>query len=142
MTAHTETLLLAALKRLTKDIKPGDLTHYHDDWKTALEAIAAAEAAAAAPAPIVAIVIEGGMISDVVTNRPELFAGVELLSIDYDTDGNYDTHTGDCVDVPQSDGSSVPAAVSEWPWDRAKIDLAAVSAALDAKLEAGEETRQ
>ena len=66
------------------------------------------------------------MISDVVTNRPELFAGVELISIDYDTDGNYDTHEDGNADVPQSDGSTARAAVGEWEWDRAMIDLAAV----------------
>lgn len=31
-----------ALERLTKDIEPRDLTHYHADWKSALKALAKA----------------------------------------------------------------------------------------------------
>lgn len=130
LSSKTQADMLAALKRLTKDIKPEDVTQYHADWKLALDAIAAAErelAPPATPPATLAIVIEGGMISAIVSDRPELFADVEVLVIDYDADG---------FEVPQSDGTKEDAHVEPWPVDCAKIDLAAVAAALDARSDA------
>lgn len=57
-----------------------------------------------------------------------------MLCIDYDVDGNYDTGDGsDRYDVPQGDGTLSPAYVHDSPVDSAKIDLAAVRAALYAR---------
>lgn len=98
-------------------------------------AIALAETALVPPASsTLAIVIEGGMISAIVSDRPALFADIEVLVIDYDTDN---TEGSDAfVAVPQSDGTKEDAHVEPWPVDRAKIDLAAVTAALDARDDA------
>lgn len=128
-------LLYTALKNLVEDF---DRCVQTTDPMLieARDAIAAADRELAAPATL-AIVIDGGVISDIVSDRPELFADIEVLVIDYDTDGNYDTEGSDAfVAVRQSDGTKEDARVEPWPVDRAKIDLAAVTAALDARDDA------
>lgn len=96
--------------------------------------IAAANAEAALPTPILAIVIEGGCISDIVSNRPELFANVDVLTIDYDVEGIEEDRL--IAILQPSGGAEFPsedAFVRDQSVDRAKIDLAAVATALDAR---------
>lgn len=101
----------------------------------ARRAIAAYQAPAPAPYPTLAIVIEGGCISAIVSDLPEMFRSVDVMVIDYDTDGSSDDD--DVIDVQQFTGATEfeteRAHVTDWPVDRAKIDLAAVAAALDAR---------
>lgn len=79
--------------------------------------------------PTIAIVVEGGMVSAVVTDRPGLFADVQCLVIDYDTDGADETAL---TNVPQSDGTISQAYAGGQLIERAEIDLAAVIKQLDA----------
>lgn len=89
---------------------------------------AAIAAAVAAPAPILAIVLESGMVSDIVSNRPDFFAGVDVLSVDYDV--HHEETSSVLVPVRQGDGTIEKAYVHDEAVDRAKIDLPGLVAAL------------
>lgn len=72
-----------------------------------------------------AVAIEGGLVSAVVSNRPEDFEGVEVLIIDYDTEG-----AGDCdvFEVPQEDCDTSTACGHFEVVAKSGVDLAAAFA--------------
>jgi hypothetical protein len=78
--------------------------------------------------PVLGIVLDGGLISDVISDQPAAFAGVRIVAIDYDVTDDHPQ----LAKVPQSDGSEEDAYVCEWEIDQAKVDLAAVMASIDA----------
>lgn len=47
------------------------------------------------------IVLEGGMVQSVVSDQPENFGDVEIMTLDYDTDGASD---GTTIKVPDGRG--------------------------------------
>lgn len=134
MSAQVQAQLLAALELIATapDIRRCYGTLWHDQALAAIEAAKAEirPVIARADAPVLAIIIEGGMVSDIVSNRPEFFADVDVLTIDYDGDG---------MAVRQRDGTFSQAEVSDCPVDRAAIDLPALSAALDELDEADDD---
>ena len=69
--------------------------------------------------PTLAIVIEGGLVQAVVTDRPEAIR-VNVRIIDYDTDGASDDELSE---VPQGDGSFCDAVVDHRDLTEAAIDL-------------------
>jgi len=73
----------------------------------------------AAAAPTVLIVVEGGVIQDVIADKPAAVGRV--LVIDYDTEG---ADAGDVVEVIQSGGDTSEALVSVYPVGKPEIDLA------------------
>ena len=78
-----------------------------------------------------AIVIEGGMVQDIVSNHPNAFAFVDdVMVIDYDDDS---ADPDDLTIVPQEDGTEADALCHSSSISTAAIGLAAVSAALSAK---------
>ncbi len=81
------------------------------------------------PPPILAVIIEGGMVQSIVCNRPQALGDLAVLTIDYDVDGAAD---GELTPVPQRSGNSTPARCYEESVDLAKINLAATLAALSA----------
>ncbi len=56
------------------------------------------------------IVIEGGIVQDIVSPDPELFRDVEVISIDYDTEG---ACPEDVFQIEQSEGD-VSTAYCGW----------------------------
>ncbi len=69
----------------------------------------------------VAVVMDGGIIQAVVAENPELMNNINLVLMDYDTDGA-DEH--DLVAVPQGDGREEAAAyMRELDITKARIDL-------------------
>lgn len=60
------------------------------------------------PCPILAVVMEGGVIQAIVSDIPERFKDIVAMVIDYDTDG---ASKEDLVDVPQPDGTVAVAYV-------------------------------
>lgn len=73
--------------------------------------------------PMLAIVVEGGIIQSLVSNVPEAYSGHKLLVIDYDDEG---TPEEELTDVPQADGSMADAICHMEEVDKAAIDLGAV----------------
>lgn len=90
---------------------------------------------AAASLPLVAVVIEGGMVQDIISDKPGFFDGIDFLIIDYDDES---ADEKDLVDVPQADGSIADALVHDRAVCSAGIDIAAVHANLAKKDEANE----
>lgn len=76
-----------------------------------------------AETPVLAIVMEGGLIQSLVSNVPEAYSGHKLLVIDYDDEGTPDE---DLTHIPQQDGSTADAICHMEDVDKATIDLAAV----------------
>ena len=72
------------------------------------------------PAPILAVVLEGGVVQCITSDQPEAFAGVKVLTIDYDTEGGDNDRLSL---VRQSDGEEVEAFVNEEFVTKAEIDL-------------------
>ncbi len=68
-----------------------------------------------------AVVMEGGLVQSVVSNR--VLPDLNVLVIDYDAEG---TSLEDRVTVPQSGGGSATAWSSFYDIETATIDLAAV----------------
>ena len=84
------------------------------------------------PLPILAVVIEGGLVQTICSDQPEKFAGIDVVVIDYDTDGS-----DDLTPVPQGNGTDpVDACVSLWHTEKAGIELQEVVQAI--KIEKGE----
>jgi len=70
---------------------------------------------------VLAIIVEGGMISAIVTNdEGARVAFADVIVIDYDTDGAAED---DVIGIPQSDGSISKGYVAEWEIDPAQIGL-------------------
>jgi hypothetical protein len=66
------------------------------------------------------IVIEGGCVQSVCSDDPAAFAGVEVVVIDYDTEG---ADAADITPVCQGDGTSEPAIVGRWGVDAATVEV-------------------
>lgn len=66
------------------------------------------------PLPPLTLILEGGMIQNILSPDPDRFGGLEVTSIDYDCDG-----ASDPAEVLQGDGTWVKAVVEGW-----KIELA------------------
>lgn len=73
-----------------------------------------------AKAPTLAVVLEGGIVQSVVSDRPSEIDLFDLLVIDYDTDG---ADEQDLVGVTQRNGSVVEARVYSPDIERDTIDL-------------------
>lgn len=67
--------------------------------------------------PFLAVVLEGGLVQGVVSDRPDYFKGQDVMVIDYDTSDD------DTIEVPQGDGTVVDAYVSGYGVTLAAIDL-------------------
>lgn len=72
----------------------------------------------AKPRPVIAVVVEGGLVQDIISDQPKAVGRVFV--IDYDTDG---AANAELTDVPQSDGSKTPAHVGERVISKPEIDL-------------------
>lgn len=70
-----------------------------------------------------AIIIEGGMVQAVVSTNPALLDHIDVMVIDYDTDG---ADMADVSIVPQNDGSTAPAHVKVHQVEHASINLNAL----------------
>ena len=73
--------------------------------------------------PILGIVLEGGLISAVISNDPARLPIEAVVTIDYDTEGAGEE---DLYDVLQPDGSTVQAYASITAFDKAGIDLESI----------------
>lgn len=72
-------------------------------------------------APAIAVVVEGGLVQAVVTNRPDyLDANLPVQIIDYDTDG---ADEDELLLVPNGDGSFSEACGHTEPVAEARIDI-------------------
>lgn len=85
-------------------------------------------AALALPAPVLAVILEGGMVSDIVCDRPDALPGLDVVVIDYDTDGVDE----DALSyVRQNDGTWSDAIVHHESVSRATIGLTDIKDALE-----------
>lgn len=80
--------------------------------------------------PTVAIILEGALVQCVVSDRPTAIQPINLLVIDYDTDGVDEEWL---LRVPQKDGCISTATGRYEGFNKAEIDLAAVMEQLDAR---------
>jgi len=80
--------------------------------------------------PTVAIILEGALVQCVVSDRPAAIQPMNLLVIDYDTDGVDEELL---LRVPQKDGSISTATGRYEGFCKAEIDLAAVMEQLDSR---------
>lgn len=87
------------------------------------------------PLPRLAIILEGGIVQDVVSDHPDLIKLESLYVIDYDTEG---ADVDDLLPVPQGGGGTADAAIYQPNITRAEIDLAGMEAEEDAKANATE----
>lgn len=78
--------------------------------------------------PTVAIILEGGLVQSVVSDYPNLLSGMNLMVLDYDTEG---ADKDELLAVPQPSGSLSEATGRYEGIERAKIDLTAVMKQLD-----------
>ena len=70
--------------------------------------------------PTLIIVLQGGLVQDVVSDNPAFFDKVNITVIDYDTDN---AEADDTVEVEQEDGSYGEAFVSERSVSQATIPI-------------------
>jgi hypothetical protein len=110
-----------------EEMNGGDMVEwfggFYHDAKAAL-------AAPADPLPRMAIVLEGGNVAALVSDRPELVRVHSVTVIDYDTEG---ADADDYGHVRQPDGSYSEAFIHDMGIDRAEIDLAATETEDDAR---------
>lgn len=83
----------------------------------------------AQPKPKLAIILEGGLVQCVISDRPELFAGFDVCVIDYDSEGADDD---EIFLVRQGDGSREEACVGHHEVTLAGIDLHDIEPKADA----------
>lgn len=69
------------------------------------------------------IIMEGGLIQDIISDKPEFFDDIEVMTINYDDD-IYNTNTSF---VEQSDGTYARAWVSHHSVDQAEIPVPVVT---------------
>jgi len=81
------------------------------------------ETAAQPARPTLGVVLEGGLISAVISNDPARLPIDEVVILDYDTEG---ADEEDLYDVLQPDGSTVQAYASITAFDKAGIDLESI----------------
>jgi hypothetical protein len=99
-------------------------------WEGCGEGKASPALSPSAPCPILAVVMEGGVIQAIVSDIPERFKDIAAIVIDYDTDG---ASKEDLVDVPQPDGTVAVAYVCGIEVHSASIGLDQVKMNLDGK---------
>lgn len=80
--------------------------------------------------PMLCIVLEGGMVQSVVTNDLNALSDLQIMVIDYDTDGADDR---DLIQVRQQDGKMAEAYGHHDTLEQSGIDLGEVAAAIDEK---------
>lgn len=80
--------------------------------------------------PTVAVILEGGLVQCIVSDRPNDIQSMNLMVLDYDTEG---ADEEELLQVPQKDGSISTATGRYVGFDYAEIGLAAVMDQLDAK---------
>lgn len=80
--------------------------------------------------PTVAVILEGGLVQCIVSDRPNDIQPMNLMVLDYDTDG---VDEEELLRVPQRDGSISTATGRYVGFDHAEIGLAAVMDQLDAR---------
>jgi len=78
--------------------------------------------------PAVAIILEGGLVQCIVSDRPDDIQPMNLLLLDYDTEG---ADEDELLQVPQKDGSVSTATGRYLGFDQADIGLADVIEQLD-----------
>jgi hypothetical protein len=97
-------------------------------WDRAKSVMRRVRQAEDAPKPKLAIVLDGGLVQCVVSDRPEMFAGLEVLTIDYDTDGADDDELSS---VPQAGGTDEEAVVGWHDITQATINLRDITPLVD-----------
>jgi hypothetical protein len=102
-------------------------------WDRAKSVMRRVRLAEDAPKPKLAIVLEGGLVQCVVSDQPEMFAGLEVLTIDYDTDGADDDEIST---VPQADGTEEEAIVGWHDITQATTDLMGIKPLVDESADA------
>ena len=80
--------------------------------------------------PTVAVILEGGLVQSIVSDRPKDIQTMNLMVIDYDTDG---ADEEELLQVPQKDGSVSTATGRYLGFEKADIGLATVLDQLDAR---------
>ena len=80
--------------------------------------------------PTVAIILEGGLVQCVVSDRPNDIPPMNLMVLDYDTEG---ADEEELLQVPQKDGSTSTATGRYLGFEKADIGLTAVMDQLDAR---------
>ena len=78
----------------------------------------------------IAVVLEGGVVQEIVTDCSDAFGGINFIVIDYDKE---DYREADLVPVVQGDGSAVTAYAEFLPLEESAIDLAGLSESLAAR---------
>ncbi len=68
----------------------------------------------------IAVVLQAGFISDIVSDTPELFSDIDFIVIDYDCEG---VEEEALTDIPQSDEETSKAIISIHKVEKAKINL-------------------
>lgn len=82
------------------------------------------------PAPVLAVVLDGGIVQSVCTDQPGYFAGVRTVVVDYDVD-QPDEEDERLGVVPQEDGSLADAYMQEIEIGKAEIELPEVIGFID-----------
>ncbi|BDV41547.1 hypothetical protein GURASL_04700 [Geotalea uraniireducens] len=80
--------------------------------------------------PTVAVILEGGLVQCIVSDRPNDIQSMNLMVLDYDTEG---ADEEELLQVPQKDGSISTATGRYVGFDYAEIGLAAVMDQLDTR---------
>ncbi len=80
--------------------------------------------------PTVAVILEGGLVQSVVSDRPNDIQPINLMVLDYDTEG---ADEEELLQVPQKDGSVSTATGRYLGFEHANIGLASVMDQLDVR---------
>lgn len=80
--------------------------------------------------PTVAVILEGGLVQCIVSDRPNDIQSMNLMVLDYDTEG---VDKEELLQVPQKDGSISTATGRYVGFDYAEIGLTVVMDQLDAR---------
>lgn len=80
--------------------------------------------------PIVAIILEGGLVQCIVSDRPGNLPPMNIMVLDYDTEG---ADEEELLQVPRMDGSVATATGRYLVFEKADIGLAAVMDQLDSR---------
>ena len=96
----------------------GNMGYVRDEARAAADGYERPEAVAPTASPRIVVVIEGGLVQNVIADQ----AGVEIATLDYDTDGCEEQELADAVMVPQSANSLTGAEYDPSPgflthWD-------------------------
>ena len=80
--------------------------------------------------PTVAVILEGGLVQSIVSDRPGDIQPMNLMVLDYDTEG---ADEEELLQVPQKDGSVSTATGRYLGFEHADIGLASVMDQIDAR---------